>query len=131
MEHWRRMGLVVYSLGWFVLAISFWNLREADAAYGAYFWPFWYLATAVVTLSFAIKPKSFRLYSLSGGMGVVGLLSRVAALYVGFATDRGYILLGWQLPVGLVVYTMAASGLWYWWRHAIFPWHKSKKDGSC
>lgn len=130
MEHWRRIGLVIYAIGWFILFVSFWNLRYEDL-YGAIFWPFWYLATAIVTLLFDLVPSNFQLYRLSGGMGVVGLLSRVGGIYVTYATGGDYVLLGWQVPVAAVVYSMAASGLWYWWRAAIGPWHRAKKGDKC
>lgn len=126
MDHWRRIGLAVYASGWLVLSVSFWNLRDLNYSYGPYVWPFWYLLTAIVTIAFDIKPQNFNLYRLAGAMGIIGLLSRVGGLYITYATETGNVI-GWQLPVGLVVYSMAASGLWYWWRHAIGPWHRKMK----
>lgn len=129
MEHWRRIGLIIYATGWFVLFVSFWNLRDTDI-YWPLFWPIWYLATSLVTFHFAIRPSSFQLYRLAGAMGVVGLLSRVGGIFIAYATG-GKAAAGWQLPVAAVVYSMAASGLWYWWVHAILPWHKEKKGDPC
>lgn len=120
-SYWRRAGLFVFTAGWTILSIRFLNLSGQENQWFPYLWPLWFMMTSVLTFLFALRPKSEMLWRLSGAFGVTALASRPAGVFLRWID--GTLTSGWSILISIVIYSMSAMLLWWFWIREVGDWH--------
>lgn len=106
-------------------AIALFNVwRDSEVTlFIDWLWPHVFGLGGALTLAFYFKPHIYRLLTASGGVVIVGLLSRAwanfAGLFVDGPTNRPV-----QLLLGTVVWTGYAFLAAVVWRKVLLPYHQ-------
>jgi len=124
-DKWQRPGLVALAACYFLVswAINF-GLPSAQGIMGAQFWPPFFGIGAFMLLCFIALPRSRALYMITGGFLVTAWASRAIGLGLVVAGVSKAEYAPWSSMVGVVAYSILSLLLWYWWLHAVGPWHQ-------
>lgn len=112
-DHWKMVGLWAASVWLAYLGVAFWLARSTEHFFPLV-WPAWFIVAGVLTAAFACRPRSWRLYRLSGAFAVLALASRVPSIITNMVED-GFDPRDWVRIGG--VGTFAALTFLYrrWW----------------
>lgn len=127
-RHWRRSGLVALACAWFILAVSYLNVRELEApVYGAVL-PALFAAAGLSILLLVVRP-SYGIWRLSGGLTIVAVATRPIGVLTTWITE-GSFRSPWSIVIAFVVFPTMAALLWWFWIQEVGPWYRRHRDDA-
>lgn len=120
-RHYRRIGIGLIGLAWFVIGASYFALMGDPERYAPGIVGMVFVAAATTTFWLTYKPCSEWAFLLAGFLPLAGLVLRFGSIFMG---DVVLDSLGW-INVSSLAGTAVTFGLFWWfWRNGVTVWHK-------